>query len=199
MRADENSPGQVIPIMEPTSFTSVSSPFGKVSIVWREMKKGPKVHRIFLSRVGTPSEDLVRIAFPDATPFSDPAIVELGGRIQRFLDGEAVDFELDGIVLEQCSGFQRRVLLAEYEIPRSRVSTYGRIARHLGIPGSARAVGNALSRNPFPLIIPCHRAIMSRGKLGGFQGGPGMKRALLELEGITFSPAGTIITDRSYY
>jgi methylated-DNA-[protein]-cysteine S-methyltransferase len=57
----------------------------------------------------------------------------------------------------------------------------------------------ALARNPFPLLIPCHRAIRSNGKLGGFQGGPGMKRALLELEGIEFSPTGKVLTDRIHY
>jgi methylated-DNA-[protein]-cysteine S-methyltransferase len=91
------------------------------------------------------------------------------------------------------------VLLAEYEIPRSWVSTYGRIARSLGIPDGARAVGGALSRNPFPIIIPCHRAIRSNGELGGFQGGLRMKRALLELEGIGFSAEGKVLTERIYY
>jgi methylated-DNA-[protein]-cysteine S-methyltransferase len=89
--------------------------------------------------------------------------------------------------------------LAEYGIPRSWVSTYGRIARTLGIPHGARAVGSALSRNPFPLVIPCHRAIRSNGQLGGFQGGLSMKRALLEREGVEFSGAGRVVTKRIYY
>jgi methylated-DNA-[protein]-cysteine S-methyltransferase len=79
------------------------------------------------------------------------------------------------------------------------VSTYGRIARHLAIPGGARAVGRALARNPFPIIIPCHRAIRSDGRLGGFQGGPAMKRALLELEGVECSSTGRVSAERLYY
>ncbi len=63
----------------------------------------------------------------------------------------------------------------------------------------ARVVGNALARNPFPIIIPCHRAIKSNGALGGFQGGIKMKRALLELEGIEFSERGMVVTKRIYY
>jgi len=79
------------------------------------------------------------------------------------------------------------------------VSTYGRIANHLGIPGGARAVGQALARNPFPIIIPCHRAIGAGGDLGGFQGGAAMKRALLELEGVELSSSGRVETDRYYH
>jgi len=67
------------------------------------------------------------------------------------------------------------------------------------MPKGARVVGNALARNPFPIIIPCHRAIKTNGELGGFQGGLDMKRALLELEGIEVSDKGKVITDRIYY
>jgi methylated-DNA-[protein]-cysteine S-methyltransferase len=56
-----------------------------------------------------------------------------------------------------------------------------------------------LARNPFPIIIPCHRAIRSDGRLGGFQGGPAMKRALLELEGVEISAAGRVLAERFYY
>ena len=67
------------------------------------------------------------------------------------------------------------------------------------MPNSARAVGGALARNPFPIIIPCHRAIKSNGELSGFRGGLKMKRALLELEGVEFSQDGRVITNRIYY
>jgi methylated-DNA-[protein]-cysteine S-methyltransferase len=76
------------------------------------------------------------------------------------------------------------VLLAEYGIPRGYVSTYRRIAEHVGSPGGSRAVGGALSGNPFPIIIPCHRAVRSDGGLGGYQGGLEMKKRLLAMEGV---------------
>jgi len=60
-------------------------------------------------------------------------------------------------------------------------------------------VGNALAKNPFPIIIPCHRAIKTNGDLGGFQGGVKMKRALLEQEGIKFSNQGKVIIKKIYY
>jgi methylated-DNA-[protein]-cysteine S-methyltransferase len=185
--------------MERSFYMLLSSSFGPIGIVWAGTERRPMVHRVFLPNATIPVEKLAQGNFSDVSPLSCPVIRELGERIQRFLEGEAVAFELDGIALERCSEFQRRVLLAEYDIPRGWVSTYGRIAGNLGIPGGARAVGRALSRNPFPIIIPCHRAIRSNGGLGGFQGGPRMKRALLELEGVEFSPEGKILTGRIHY
>jgi methylated-DNA-[protein]-cysteine S-methyltransferase len=126
-------------------------------------------------------------------------ILELGERIRRFLVGEPLKFDLDAVAFEICSTFQRRVLLAEYEIPRGWISTYGRISKNLGIMKGARAVGRVLSRNPFPIIIPCHRAVRSNGELGGFQGGLRMKRALLEYEGVSISNEGKVLTTRIYY
>jgi methylated-DNA-[protein]-cysteine S-methyltransferase len=122
-----------------------------------------------------------------------------GEKIQRLLKGEKVDFDLELLDFSGCFPIQKLVLLAEFKIPRGWVSTYKRIANHLGIPQGARVVGNALAKNPFPIIIPCHRVIKVNGKLGGFQGGVDMKRALLELEGIEISDKGKVITDRFYY
>ena len=181
------------------SYVLVPSVFGTLSIAWRETEEGPRVYRIFLPNEQAPAQSVAGVASLDASPPSCPAIVELGERMQRFLGGDAVDFELGFIALEQCSEFQRRVLVAEHEIPRGWVSTYGRIARSLEVPRSARAVGNALARNPFPIIIPCHRTIRSDGQLGGFRGGLKMKRALLELEGVEVTQAGRVLTDRFYY
>lgn len=185
--------------MDSLSYMSMPSTFGIFSIVWEAKERGPKVNRIFLSNKLNSAEDLVHIIFINASPLSCPAIKELGKQIQRSFKGDTISFELDIIALEKYSEFQKRVLFAEYKIPRSWVSTYGRIAKSLGIPNGSRAVGGALSHNPFPIIIPCHRAIRSNGELGGFQGGPEMKKALLELEGVEFSQSGTIHTDRIYY
>jgi methylated-DNA-[protein]-cysteine S-methyltransferase len=185
--------------MATISYVLVPSAFGTLRVVWKETVAGPQVYRVFLPNEGFLAQDLIQITFPDASPRSCAAIAELGGRVLRFLDGEAVDFDLSLLALERCSPFQRAVLLAEHGIPRGWVSTYGRIAAHLGVPGGARAVGQALARNPFPIVIPCHRAIRSDGQLGGFQGGREMKRALLELEGVAVTPAGKVTTDRFYY
>jgi O-6-methylguanine DNA methyltransferase len=174
----------------------LSSALGTVGIIWQETEKGPKVHLVLLPDDRSSAENLVQIAFADSSHRTCPTIAELGERIQSFLAGEAVDFGLDAITLEKCSAFQKKVLLAVHRIPRGRVSTYGRIARSAEVPTGARAVGGALSRNPFPIIIPCHRVIRSDGGLGGFGGGLRMKQTLLELEGIEFSRSTRVLTDR---
>jgi methylated-DNA-[protein]-cysteine S-methyltransferase len=92
--------------------------------------------------------------------------------------------------------FQRRVLRMEYRIPHGMVSTYGRLAHKLGHARAARAVGTALARNPFPVAIPCHRAIRVDRSLGGYAGGLAMKRRLLELEGLQFDRYGRVMTER---
>ena len=177
----------------------LSSAFGMFGIIWQETEKGPKAYRVLLPDDQASVENLVQIAFADSSRLSCPTITELGERIQSFLVGEAVDFGLDVIALENCSEFQKRVLLAVHKIPRGWVSTYGRIARSLEVPGGARAVGRALSRNPFPIIIPCHRAIRSNCELGGFRGGLRMKQTLLELEGIEFSRSVKVLANRIHY
>jgi len=184
-----------------TSSFYVLSPsaFGTLGVVWQEAEKGPSVQRVFLPSAQTPAEEVVQATFAGAHPFSCPPIAELVEHMQRFLRGDAVDFGLELIALERCSQFQARVLVAEHEIPRGWMSTYGRIARRLQVPGGARAVGRALARNPFPIIIPCHRAIRSNGELGGYQGGLEMKRALLELEGVELTPRGRVVMRKVYY
>jgi methylated-DNA-[protein]-cysteine S-methyltransferase len=179
--------------------TTVPSAFGRLSIIWQETSEGSKVCRLLLPNERIPAEEVVRTTCVGIRTLSNPAIRELAEQIQSFLRGNAVDFQMSLIDLGQCSEFQREVLLAEHNIPRGWVSTYGRIARSLGMPNAARAVGTALSRNPFPIIIPCHRAVRSDGNLGGFRGGLRMKRALLELEGVEFSTAGKVVTSRFYY
>lgn len=90
-----------------------------------------------------------------------------------------------------CSEFQWSVLCAARQIPSGRVTTYKDLARLIGSK-SARGVGNALARNPFPLAIPCHRVVGSDRKIGGFQGGGDLKRFLLQLEGVEFDEEGRI-------
>jgi len=180
-------------------YTLIPSPFGEAGIVWREVEGAARVYRVALSNERATAQALIQSVFRDLHRASHPAITGLGERIRCFLTGEAIAFDLDSIALETCSDFQQRVLRAEHAIPRGWVSTYGRIAAHLGVSGGARAVGRALATNPFPLIIPCHRAIQASGAVGGFQGGTAMKRALLEFEGVPVSQSGKVLTSRVYY
>lgn len=183
----------------PRFYVRFSSPFGPMAIVWEVIAGRFQVQRIVLPPPGMAGDKPPRQSLLGAVIRSRPEAEALAGQLERFLQGEAVQFDLSVLALERCSNFQHRVLLAEHSIPRGWVSTYGRIARHLGIPRGARAVGQALATNPFPLAIPCHRAIRADGTLGGYQGGTEMKGALLEMEGVKVSANGRVQTDRFYY
>ena len=175
----------------------VPSAFGTLRVAWRETNAGPKVLRISLPP--EPSQTAARVTV-DGTPVSSPPeIAKLVEQMRRFLSGQPVRFDLDLLALETCSNFQRAVLLAEACVPRGWVTSYGRIARRLGAPGGARAVGGALAHNPFPVVIPCHRAIRSDGQLGGYQGGLRMKQALLELEGLEVTSNGRVLTAQLHF
>ncbi len=86
--------------------------------------------------------------------------------------------------MEKYPPFYRKVWLACAKIPRGETSTYGEIARQIGSPGAARAVGQALGKNPFWPAVPCHRVIAANGSLCGFsaEGGIARKKQLLDAE-----------------
>lgn len=179
-------------------YTMIPSPFGEISIVWQTQPRFVIKH-IFLSSPIMSSETKALKMFRHAKLGTATSIIKHVKAIQRFLDGHPVEFDLTVLDWSQCSTIQKRVLHAEAEIPRGCISTYGRIANHLKIRNGARVVGGSLARNPFPLFIPCHRAIMTDGSLGGYQGGLKMKRTLLEHEGIQFTHRGKVIMNNVYY
>jgi methylated-DNA-[protein]-cysteine S-methyltransferase len=176
-----------------------NTPFGTLSIVWHETKSQPLVNHIFLSKPHNPSEARTKKAFPWAEKRTSSQIDTLVKALQSYLQGKKVEFDLNMLHWSQCSDTQQQILRAEAGIPRGWISTYKRIATHVGIKNGARAVGNALARNPFPIIIPCHRAIKSDGTLGGYQGGLAMKQTLLENEGVHFTPIGKVVMKNVFY
>jgi len=106
---------------------------------------------------------------------------DLPQRIKHYLSGKPVTFP-DKLDLSWHSSFQRDVWRVTQSIPCGETRTYAWVAGELGVPKAARATGQALAKNPLPIIIPCHRVICSDGSLGGFGGGALWKRRLLEIE-----------------
>lgn len=105
----------------------------------------------------------------------------LAEALRAYLRGRP--FEWSGpLDLRGVTEFQRAVFEAVRDIPFGEVRTYGDIARGIGRPDAVRAVGNALHRNPFPLVVPCHRVLREGGGLGGYSCGLAMKRRLLAVE-----------------
>jgi len=180
-------------------FLLESTKFGTVVVVWQKWDGKTRIIRVFLAENKEKTEEMIYNNYLNAFPSSNTLILEQTQKIQNFLSGQQVDFDLNLLAFEICTPFQKRVLLAEKEIPRGHVSTYSRIAKYIGVEYGARAVGNALACNPFPIIIPCHRAIRSDLTLGGYQGGTSMKQALLEFEGIRISETGKVYKAKYYY
>jgi len=114
-----------------------------------------------------------------------PAVAEAIAGIVALLAGRQND--LTGVVLdmEDVPAFHRRVYEIARTIAPGQTRTYGELAAALGDPGAARAVGQALGDNPFPIVVPCHRVLAAAGKPGGFSayGGRATKRQLLVIEG----------------
>ena len=104
-------------------------------------------------------------------------------QVQKYLAGERVSFARFSIATSGLTSFQLAVTDSCRKIPRGETLTYGDLAEKAGRPGAARAVGTVMRKNPFPIIVPCHR-IVGSNSLGGFstQGGVETKRWLLELE-----------------
>ncbi|MBA7545984.1 Methylated-DNA--protein-cysteine methyltransferase [subsurface metagenome] len=109
----------------------------------------------------------------------------LQNQIAAYFEGSCVNFSPDiPVVLDGFGGFSREVLTACREIEFGQKITYAGLAEKAGRPAASRAVGNALAKNPLPLIIPCHRVLRTDGKMGGFSapGGISFKKRLLTLE-----------------
>lgn len=120
--------------------------------------------------------------YPAAT--EDPAMLpKLAHDLQRYFEGHRVRFNVR-LDMGDATPFVAAVWDACRKIPPGRTMTYGELARRVGRPGAARAVGMAMAHNRFPLIVPCHRVLRSDGGLGGFSGpgGVSMKQQLLAIE-----------------
>ncbi len=115
-------------------------------------------------------------AIADSTPFGD-----LPHRLKCYLEGERVSFD-DELDLADTSLFRRAVWEATRAIPYGQTRSYGEVARRIGKPGASRAVGQALAKNPLPIVVPCHRVIGKDGDLTGFEGGLELKKSLLQIE-----------------
>jgi methylated-DNA-[protein]-cysteine S-methyltransferase len=112
---------------------------------------------------------------------SDRFFADLPRRLRNYFAGQrpAFDDELD---LAAATAFQGEVWQLARLIPYGETRSYGWMAERLGKAGAGRAVGQALARNPLPIIVPCHRVVARDGKLGGYSGGIDRKKYLLRLE-----------------
>ena len=124
---------------------------------------------------------------PDASGWREdgqhPVLREAVAQLRAYFAGERTGFELP-LDLDAGTPFQRSVWSALLAIPRGATTSYAQIARQLGRPQAARAIGAAVGRNPVSIVVPCHRVLGTGGSLTGYAGGLERKTALLRLEGV---------------
>jgi methylated-DNA-[protein]-cysteine S-methyltransferase len=114
------------------------------------------------------------------------AVAQASRQLQRYTKGERVDFSDVELDLNAVGDFHRTIYAAARRLGWGETTTYGALAREAGSPDAARAVGQAMGRNPVPIIVPCHRVLASGQKIGGFSafGGAATKERLLAMEGV---------------
>jgi methylated-DNA-[protein]-cysteine S-methyltransferase len=139
----------------------------------------------------TPAATRARMAagltdHPSSTEADPPSwVADIIARLTGYFEGRALDLAGIPLDMERVSPFFRRVYEEARAIPRGEVRTYAELAAAAGSPTAMRAVGQAMARNRWPVVVPCHRVVGSAGKPGGFSapGGLDTKARLLALEG----------------
>ena len=174
--------------MPADSFALFDTAMGRCGIAW-------DAHGIIGVQLPEASESATCARILKRCPGADeasppPTVQHAIDSIVAFLHGEADDFSKAGdlsaieLDMDRVSPFHRRVYQVARTIAPGETMTYGEIAAQLGSPGSARAVGQALARNPFAIVVPCHRVLAAGARLGGFSanGGTTTKQRLLSIE-----------------
>jgi methylated-DNA-[protein]-cysteine S-methyltransferase len=167
--------------------TLFDTPLGRCGIAWSD-------HGLLAVQLPEASDAATRarlrrrLPLDAAAPEPPPQIAEAIARIVALLNGTHDDLRSIALDLDGVPDFDGRVYAVARAIAPGDTLTYGEVAARLGEPDAARAVGAALGRNPFTLVVPCHRVLAAQGaysNLGGFSapGGTATKRRLLTIEG----------------
>ena len=189
--------------MEKSSFCLFETPMGHCGIAWKETGTAPSSPVVTFIQLPEATRGLTekRIAGRSRgrkARLIPAVIVGIIKKIQKHLHGELQDFQDIDLDLDGVGPFARQVYEGARKIPAGRTMTYGALATDLDRPTAPRAVGQALGKNPVPLIIPCHR-VLSSGKMpGGFSahGGVTTKARLLAIEGATLGTPATLKSKR---
>ena len=162
---------------------------GWIAIAWRAVAE--KAFEIAGITIGHPSPSVALDALlaSDAPSFSDELDLPqelLLHRLARYADGQFDSFEDIEVSLDHLAPFAKKVVQRCRKIPPGQTMSYGELAAACGSPHAARAVGNVMAANRYPLVVPCHRVVGSDGGLGGFSApqGTDLKRRLLQREGV---------------
>ena len=156
--------------------TNINSPIGILGLV----SNGDSLLRIYLPNENISVSTLQKI-YPNKDIIENQSVFkDTIDQLTDYFDGKRKNFNIKTKI--EISPFYTKVLLEVANVPYGETSSYSKIAQKLINPKAMRAVGTANSRNPLPIIIPCHRIIAKNGKLGGYAGGLKMKKYLLDFE-----------------
>jgi methylated-DNA-[protein]-cysteine S-methyltransferase len=184
--------------MKKVAYCLFETSLGSCGIAWREgedSRTPPAVTFLQLPEATNARTEarIARSAGASTATAPPPLVAEVIAKLCQHCEGDVQDLRDIRVDLEGVGAFARQVYEAARQIPPGQTTTYGELAKAVGHPGAARAVGHALARNPIALIIPCHRVLAAGGKPGGFSahGGRATKGKLLALEGAAFGDATT--------
>lgn len=165
------------------NFTMFKTAFGWCGIVYR--RDPAVVTEILLPRSRKALSEVLGPNRRDKVLVLPEPVRQLAEGIRRYFDNppHPVPVPWDLLDLSAMTNLQHRALEAAAAIPFGQTRAYSDIAKAIGNPRAARFVGNTMARNPFPIIIPCHRVVRADKTLGQFGGGPDLKRRMLEIEG----------------
>ena len=179
---------------ELTFYTDFQTSVGPCALAWDDtgvcaLSLGRTVPHLRGARQGKPEPTRIPVR---ATP--PPAIEAVIDSIRKHLNGEPQDLgrvPLSQAALEQLGAFHRRVYEHARQVPPGQTTSYQELAARCGSPRAARAVGQAMAKNPFLLLVPCHRVLAANKKPGGFSapGGWKTKKRLLAIEGLSLDQA----------
>ncbi|MFA5366733.1 MAG: methylated-DNA--[protein]-cysteine S-methyltransferase [Dehalococcoidia bacterium] len=162
--------------MKAASYIIVDTSLGQILAVGSE--KG--LRRISIHTSRTAAVESAARQFPNAIESAN-VFGDLPQNLQRYARGERIVFK-DELDFDDATTFQRKVWESACVIPYGETRTYEWLAQRIGKTKATRAVGQALKRNPFPIIVPCHRVVGKDGSLTGFSAGIDLKKRLLDLE-----------------
>ncbi len=176
-------------------FTLFETPIGTCALAW-----GPRglIGASLPAKSAAASRATMHKRFPEAVETAPPVEVQaVIDDIMALLNGEKRDLKSAKLDFEHVPEFHRRVYDLARDIPTGEVLTYGEVAKRLGDAGAARAVGQALGANPFPIIVPCHRVLATGGKTGGFSAPLGLetKMKMLTIERAKLSDAPALFDE----
>jgi methylated-DNA-[protein]-cysteine S-methyltransferase len=180
--------------MSEISFTFFDTAIGRCGIAWGERSV---VTVLLPEKAEAAARARLIRKFPQARQVEPPPEIERAiGAIAALLAGERRDLSDVPLDMEGVPEFHRRVYEVARTIGPGSTLSYGEIAGRLGETRAAREVGEALGKNPFPIVVPCHRVLAAGGKLGGFsaRGGVATKLKLLEIEG-ALAPEAPMLFD----